>query len=336
MKLTEFRYSVENFRGLAIIFVMLTHLSSLNASKIYLFIFADATAWFVFLSGYLLSHIEFANIFIFKKYINKKLKFVITPYLILSIPAVLAAIYTSHPRRLNLSNFEYILWALSVGGDVIIPMWFIPMIFLLFILSPVFYKLNSHLLPYITVFFLVISIFSNRPFGNLNPFLSLFHFLGFYLLGIYIHSIRTKIYELNYVSAIYIIIMGLILYIITLFKYLNYSDVKPNYIGFFNTIGDFNHILFGKLLLLISIFVFFEKFLNTKNELLSRLAQISFGLFFIHGFYMRIFGRFVAPLALKTQLITLIEFILVIPMSILTVYILKKTLKNRSKYVVGC
>ena len=130
--------------------------------------------------------------------------------------------------------------------------------------------------------------------------------------------------------------MGLILFIITLFKYLNYSDIKHNYIGYFYKIGDFNHILFGKLLLLISIFVFFEKFLNTKNELLSRFAQISFGLFFIHGFYMRIFGRFVAPLALKTQLITLIEFILVVPMSILTVYILKKTLKNRSKYVIGC
>lgn len=340
MAKTDFRYSLENFRGIAIIFVMLSHLSSLNTiaapGKIAHFIVVDATTWFVFISGYLLSHIEFVNKFDFKNYINKKFKFVLIPYLILSIPAILTALYVSRPHFYDLTNFEYTLWALSVGGNVIGPMWFIPMIFLFFVTSPIFYKLNRQLLPILTIICLTFSIFSWRPFNNLNPFFSFAHFLGFYLLGIYFHSIRDNIYNLSIKSALLIILSCLISFIVLLLRYWEHFVIQSNFISFFARIGEFNPMQLGKLLLLISLFFSLEMFLNRKIIVLSKLAQISFGLFFIHGFYMAIFARFIAPITPENPIKLIIEFILIIPFSIYTVNAVKLILKNRSKYVIGC
>ena len=131
MATKDFKYSVENFRGIAIFFVMLSHLSSFSslgpAGKYLLFTFVDATTWFVFISGYLFSHIEKNINFKYIDYIYKKFKFVIIPYLILSIPAILVGLYFQRHTLLELNVAEYILWSLSVGGSVVGPMWFIPM-----------------------------------------------------------------------------------------------------------------------------------------------------------------------------------------------------------------
>ena len=319
---------------------MLSHLSSLNtigaSGKIAHFIVVDATTWFVFISGYLLSHTEFVNNFNFKNYIHKKIKFVLTPYLIVSLPAILAALYVSRPHFYDLTNFEYTLWALSVGGNVIRPMWFIPMIFLFFLTSPMFHKLNRQLLPILTIICLTFSMLSWRPFNNSNPFFSFAHFLGFYLLGIYLQSIRENIYSISIKSAILIILTSLISFIALLLKYWEHFILQSNFVSFFERIGEFNPMQLGKLLILISLFVFLEIFLNRRITALSRLAKISFGLFFIHGFYMLIFSRFIAPMTPESPIKLIIEFTLVIPFSIFTVHLIKLALKNRSKYVIGC
>ncbi len=339
LKATEFKYSLENFRGITIIIVMLSHLSSLSTigdfAGVYRFIFVNATTWFVFISGYLLSHIEFNGNFEFKKYFFKKLKFVICPYLILSIPAILAALYICRPHIYDLNVFEYALWALLTGGNVVPPMWFIPMIFLFILLTPILQKIKRRLLPYITAFFLIISIFSWRPYGNLNPFLSLVHFFGFFLLGMYLHVINEKIYKMSNRSAIMLIAIGIFLFV-TLYIYQGQSIEQVSYINFWYRIGELNSLQLGKLLLLISLFVFFEKFLDKKNEILSGMAKISFGLFFIHGFYMVIFSRFITPLALENSIAIGIEFMMYVPLSIISVYAIKKIFKTSSKYVIGC
>jgi peptidoglycan/LPS O-acetylase OafA/YrhL len=105
-------------------------------------------------------------------------------------------------------------------------------------------------------------------------------------------------------------------------------------VGFFEGLGVFNLIQFGKLVLLIAVFICFEKYLNKKNRLLGYLAEISFGLFFIHGFYMALYAR-INPAA-GSVMQGFGEFMLVILGSIITVYLTKALLRKRSRYVIGC
>ncbi len=300
------------------------------------FLFVDATAWFIFISGYLLSHIEFINTFDFKAYIAKKIKFVLMPYFILSIPSILAALYFHRPQLYDLTSFEYTLWALLVGGDVIGPMWFVPMIFLFFLISPIIYKINRIYLPYITLFFLIFSIFSWRPYKNFNPFLSFIHFFGFYLLGIYCNLIRERIYSLKRYFALLIISTGFLVFGVLLFWYNENFFVQSSFVSFYTRIGEFNPIQLGKLILLICFFILFERFCNKRISILGGIAKISFGLFFIHGFYLIIFSRFVEPLTSEGPLKLFAEFIFVIPLSIFTVNAVKFIFKSRSRYVIGC
>lgn len=121
---SKFRYSLENFRGVAIIFVMLSHISSfqsMGAASNYLFFFlGDATAWFVFISGYLFYYLE-VNKFKYFDYMQKKLKYVILPYLILSIPAILVGLYFLRNILYDLTPLNYTFWSLLTGGMVVGP-----------------------------------------------------------------------------------------------------------------------------------------------------------------------------------------------------------------------
>ena len=138
---SKFRYSLENFRGIAIFFVMFSHIISIQSmgrlgGYLYYFV-GDATTWFVFISGYLFYYLEVNN-FKYADYLWKKLKYVILPYLILSIPVIFFWISISQNLLYGLTPLKFMLWSLLAGGIAVGPMWFIPMIALFFIFTPVF------------------------------------------------------------------------------------------------------------------------------------------------------------------------------------------------------
>ena len=187
-----------------------------------------------------------------------------------------------------------------------------------------------------TFFLLIISIFSSRPYININPFLGFMHFCGFYLLGIFINKIDSKITKINRLTISTILIFSLSGFIILLIYYGGNFKLNNSYISFGENLGTFNPVQFGKFFLLIFVFILLFKFYNKKYKILSYLAEISFGLFFVHGFYMLIFSKYFSTIISDGLFRLIFEFILVIPCSIATVYVLKLILKTRSKYVIGC
>jgi peptidoglycan/LPS O-acetylase OafA/YrhL len=334
-----YKYSIENFRGLAIIFVVFSHFGSFHnlgpLGKFTYFVVANATAWFVFISGYLFFYIEQRR-FDYCDYLLKKAKYVVLPYLLLSIPALAAGFYLARPQLLGLSGIGYVGWSLAVGGGTVVgPMWFIPMIVLFFVLSPVFNRLARSWLLYPLGFLgMGLAIFTWRPAGGLNPFLSFLHFLGFYLLGIMFAVMAPKFDKISkeIVSTV-IVIGGIAGFIVT--YYYGYHDNGSS--GFFDGFGVFNALQFGKLCLLLSVFFTFERFFTSKNKVLGYFASVSFGLFFVHGFYMAAYSRAISYLRIGDPVLQFLgEIFVVFILAVITVAIVKFVLKKKSRYVIGC
>lgn len=317
---------------------MLSHISVANfpgRSGDYLHYFlADATAWFVFISGYLFYYLEINKFFYFS-YLKRKWKFVITPYLTLSIPAIAAGLYLGRHIMYDLSVPAYILWALTTGGTMVGPMWFIPMITIFFLLTPLFRLIaRSNWIVAVAAIGLIFSLFSFRPYFNTNAIFSFAHFVGFYLLGIAMAKHEDKLKNLSHPWVACIV--GISLAIFFLFAYL-YPGIDKDQAHFYGTIGSLNHILVGKFSLLVAIFFLFERFVNYQQDGLAFLAKISFGLFFIHGFMSLFFGRWFSQLSYANPYIkSLTEVGFVIVGSIVIVVLVKRATGNWSRYVIGC
>jgi peptidoglycan/LPS O-acetylase OafA/YrhL len=337
---SKFRYSIENFRGLAIVFVILSHVSYFrpigHAGDYGYFIVGDATSWFVFISGYLFCYIERSK-FSYDKYIEKKAWYVVLPYLVVSLPAILSGLYFSRHILLGLSTLSYILWSLVVGGSVVAPLWFVPMIVLFFAASPIFHWLSrSWLISLAAVIGIGFSLLSSRPIGDLNPFLSFLHFLGFYLLGVAFATNAAGIDKLLKKTWAGWAIIGLAGAGFFLSAHL-YDESANQLNGFYDGLWSFNALQFGKLSLLIVMFCGLEMLGNRKSKILSYLASVSFGLFFVHGFYVVLFYKISQHIHITGSSMSLFaEVALVFFGSIVTVDLIKRATGKGSRYVIGC
>lgn len=333
----KFKYAIENFRAIAILFVMCSHLTSYryagDVGNAIFFLFGGGTIWFIFISGYLFAHIEFGK-YHFVSYMKKKIPYVVVPYLVFSTLAIAAGINYAHPQLLGLSNWGYVGWSLLVGGAVIYPLWFIPMMILFYLASPLIYaSRHSKALYVMAAGFIAYSLYFPRPVLNLNPFLSFPYFLGYYLLGVLAAVNAKAIDRLSTGASLAWIALGLAVFLASGFFYTGFDPGA----SFFRDAGQLGHMQLGKLGLLIAVFLGFEKFFNQRNAVLSYIAGISFGLFFVHGLFMGSFSNMSMHLDFSNDVsMILAEALVVIPSAFLTVFLIKKLLGRRSRYVIGC
>lgn len=116
-----------------------------------------------------------------------------------------------------------------------------------------------------------------------------------------------------------------------------YDGVVPVRPAFHDSLGIQNPPQLGKLALLVVLFLLFERYFDRKNTFLAYFADNSFGLFFIHGFFMVAITRASYLYGQPNVLLNfLIELVVVIGLSLLTVALIKLVLQRRSRYVIGC
>ena len=177
-------------------------------------------------------------------------------------------------------------------------------------------------------------MFSSRTVHNTNPLLSFSHFLGVYVLGIIAAKDAYIIDGLKESNKKKIIYISLVIFFVLGFLFPGFKSLPPS---FFSGIGTFNYIMAGKLALLIAIFLLFERFMQNKNNILGYFAKISFGLFFIHGIMEAIFRRGTRDIDFGSPVLRFsAEVGVVVFVSIVVVFVLKKILKKWSRYVIGC
>jgi surface polysaccharide O-acyltransferase-like enzyme len=272
---------IHNLRAIAILLIVSGHcLDAFHWSQepefsMLAFLYKNGTVLFVFISGFLFQHLS--HKFHYSKYLITKLKYVISPYLLVSIPAI--AYFTIIVKRSNFPESFYtqsVVWQILefyFTGRHVTAFWFIPMISIFYVLSPLLVKLDADgrwycLLP----LFVVVSILVPRGETTLVNFV---HFFSVYVLGMWFSRNRDRLIPrlarhgwvllALYGASVLIFIIG--------------GSKIP---GPFSGLSYFNKLIL--CLLLLSLAYRYDELIGNRADF---LASISFGIFFTHSYFIQ-------------------------------------------------
>ncbi len=347
MQQRTFLKYIHNFRGIAIIFIVAAHMflfwdmdEGAPFAKIILdAIWRNGTVLFVFIAGYLFQYLKFK--YHYKSYLSKKLKYVILPYLIVSIPVILFRLFISPPEDVYNAFPGYFEWPLIkkififlVTGTHLLPFWFIPMVLLYYIISPAFVYLdnNPKLYKYILPALMVLSLLIDRGNrGDLhNIHMNFLHFLSVYVFGMWFSHFNDKILNWTEKFKWLIIIPFTIFLALTIFMYQSV---------WYDQLLYFQKMLFCWVL----FYVLYkgETVIPKKvNDFLSLFANYSFGVFFIHYIVFLVLKMLFEKVLPTFLLGNLFNWFLIFGLTLLISLIIVRTVKlifpKKSRYLIGC
>jgi uncharacterized membrane protein len=337
---------IHNFRGLAILFIVAGHViwslhwKNDQPDKMAIILITNGTIFFVFIAGFLFQFLS--QKYEYKKYLSKKIKYVIVPYLIVSIPALIWAF--SKPSLPVPEWFKEDFSGWPIWGQVIMclltgahlkPFWFIPMIAIFYIISPVLIWLDRNprfywLLPLLVMVTLIIP----KPNFNNDTFQSFIHFFSIYVAGMFCSHFRERFFLLMERRYIFLIFAFIVL------TALEYFWMLPPV----NNVNSVNSV--SKLILSVLLIYFF--WLNEPRlpKILDRwmglLAEFGFGIYFLHEYFILGYCSaekklgLISLLGQANPLAFTMSFALSVGGSVIVIVIVKKIFGKNSRWIIGC
>lgn len=324
---------MNNFRGIVILMVILVHsVSSIpDASSFYINMLRvhldNSTILFVAIAGYFFTILSAG--YDYFPFLKNKFKAVIVPYLFISIPAVLLYILKIKPYHGwidlewfhgSLNPVEQYLYLIFTGAHLG-PLWFVPMIILFYVFSPLFILIQKRQGLFIAFFVsLIFGMYWGRPAFNSNALHSFVFFLPAYFLGMLLVE-KKYLYESIVKNS------GIFLFLYIAIASIIYMTVEVN--------SSIDLVI--KLVLTLVLLAFCKRYINYKVIWLDLFARLSFFLFFIHGYFTGM-----VRLTLRQTDIQLNEYValfcifpFIIFMSLLTYIVAKLALKKRARVLIG-
>ncbi|HEU4555676.1 MAG TPA: acyltransferase [Chitinophaga sp.] len=328
---------IHNFRGIAIIYVVGAHIL-LNwrdgsvTHKVVDIIMQNSTILFLFIAGYLFQHLSAR--FEYKDYLVKKFQNVICPYLLLSIPVMAYRLITQDINGFTLQDHpDFASWSLWRQGTYYLlhgahlqQLWFIPMIALYYLIAPLLLYVDRHPKLYYGVLpgLIIVSLVVQR--SVLSDTLPMaVHFLSVYVFGMFLSRYKEEflVFARKYWWLVTALPIG--------FLVLNYF-ISPR---FYDNVDYTHKMLFCPFYLywLWRLEKYVPKFVDT-------LAVLSFGIYFVHYFFVLILrGGYQALFhaAMPGNLLVWTACLTaVMACSIWSLQLAKKVLGKKSKFLVGC
>lgn len=276
----KFQQHLHVFRGVAIIFIVCAHtIPSFNWTSQPLIgrfldsIFNQSSIFFFFIAGYLFQHLS--SKFSFKNYLKQKLKTVILPYLILSIPALF--VFTQLVHREGVWSWFYTLpqWQqvalFLLTGKHLAPLWFVPTIALFYLIAPILLTIDRRApkLYWLIIPLWGLSIYLGRD-GTWGPIDKAIYLLPVYLAGMAFSHFYTAAESLSYRAWAPLAIAT----IIGIFGYTFELPEPPSY------------LMVMKLPMAFLLTVLLHRWHHLIGNKLDYIAHISFGIFFIHAYFI--------------------------------------------------
>lgn len=267
---------VHNFRGLAIMLIVFTHVVSVfdwsahpemvRWIKIFL---ANTPIIFVFISGFLFQHL--IGRFQYVDYLQSKLKNVVLPYFLVSIPAIV--LFTAVMQRPELRAGFYdqsVAWQVVefyLTGTHLAPFWFIPTMAVFYLVSPLLRWADATSWFYWTLpFWVLVTIFVSR---NNLPMVNCVHYMSVYLMGMACSRHRLVVTEWL-ARGWWVLLLPLALLIWGEYRFATGTH------GWQNTLQ--------KLVLCLILLELVRRWGASADRWLSRAGTLSFGIFFIHSY----------------------------------------------------
>lgn len=303
---------------------------------------ANGTVLFVVISGYLFQALSLR--YVYSRYIKTKLKNVVLPYMIVSAPAVLLAIYyfgaaDTYPILADRSAFFQALWLYAKGGAHInYPLWFIPMISLFFVFAPVFVLfIRFPVLYWLLIPLAVVSVLIHRaPMPHLDTVQLAIYFLSAYLAGMYMSQYRVKI------NAIIAGRLGMLLLVYGIVLFLHFTLATKHGVhaaeSWFSTEqGAFDWPFVQKMVLCFVLLELGRRYEAQLFPKLKYIADTSFGIYFVHAYFLKLIAVFAPAAWLEGSLLTFaLMFVFVMLCCIGSCYATQKIFGEHSRKLIGC
>lgn len=323
-------------RGIAIIVIVLQHLlyiiqeSNPHLRDALLLFSGNSSMLFVFISGFLFQYR--LEKYQFSGFMKKRVIYVLMPYLLMSVPALVL-------YALNSPYGQYNLEAMLPGfGERPLPVriilllvygaqewhfWYIPMIFLVFMTAPLLSVLDRHprlywILPLLWTTAILIGRQSFAPLRSWAYFLPVFiygMFLSRYQENFFVFFRRTR-------SLWLILLSGIII--------LSWGYLKTRYF----------ELLYIQKLLLIPFFILLLKDFRVKFIVsgLSLLSGYSYTIYLIHYYMHMLIGYTFhkAGIEFHSEAVRFsLFFLLNIPLCVLAIHLAKSILGRFSRQIIG-
>lgn len=351
----EFLPYIHFLRGVAILYVISVHARGFESywkshPKVYSFLdtFTDpsegnGTTMFLFIGGFLFQHLTH-NHFNFRRYLVQKFKNLILPYLIISLPLLVYRFSNNFSSLLLPEDFSersvlhQVAHFLFTGAHLP-PFWFISTIILFYFTAPLLHAIdNGRFYKYGFPLLLLVALFTYRPEHNANPLLSFIHFIPVYVTGMCASYYKEKVLkdDPRLFFALLVIYLALcageLLGWINLPRNISFEDVLEEQVLLFNV------YLLKALVLCLLWLSFFYMMRHKKYPMLELLGHYSFGLFFVHYFFISLSRKIAETMGWSFDFgITnyLIYFLLILLASMGMVHLVKKVTGRYSRHLIG-
>ena len=284
------------FRGLAILFVVAGHCASFfawnahgHAEAFAKDLFDDSTFFFVFIAGFLFQTTE--RRFSYPDYLVRKLRNVVAPYIVAITPAIVYALvrgtHSFDAESLHqLSMAEKVGYFMLYGGSTVnYALWFVPVISLYYLASPVLVTIDRQKYAYMALLLLLpISLLMHRPTYTHGHNLSLaLYFLSAFVLGMCCSRFRVPV--LGWVDR-YLAIVVVASLILFLSHFLGsehhgkYTTDEP--FDYQHHTGLIDWVFLQKLLMTFALLGLVRRFRQGLSGPLGFLGDKSFTIYFFH------------------------------------------------------
>lgn len=341
---------IDHVRGLAILLIVSIHTraafgwANVYEERFWFSILVYGTIVFVFISGFLFQYLHRES-FSFWPYFQRKLRFVVVPYLIVSVPAIVNKLWFDQSEAWHTDFYRSLPDAgqaayMILTGKHIGPFWFIPMIVLIYLLSPVLIFLDRRTWFYSYVFPLIfLGGLLLHNFGhNSNTIEALLYFLPVYMLGMCASRYREVVEKLTLLQLAPLIAVYLLIFALEM----NGTLAIGKTYGFNENARENSYLFnFGKLkmtLLCIILVSIFSRRGPKPIPWLQLMASYSFGIYFIHLYVLRASEKLVVVTTdgfLFNTVSFLIYVAVITATSLGVVHVVKLVTGKASRYFIG-
>lgn len=269
---------IQAMRAIAIFIVVATHCRDPFSSDTFIrsqgasVFFRHINIVFIFISGFLFQFL--LKRFSYFGYLKTKIKNVIIPYVICSVPAIIAySVGIKSPNNIGAplwadSGAKLALYMLATGTHMA-PFWFIPMMAFVYAVSPVLVRIDKMRFGYIAIApLLLVSLLVGRSTDDSNPFQNFIFYIPVYMIGMAVSKYREKL--MPFLSRYFAPLM--------LFIALPLIDMSADH-----WLDNFEYVT--KIAVCLGLTGMFARFSGNLPKWVDQLGTISFGIYFVH-YYM--------------------------------------------------